>query len=301
MHFPEETRPAPDFIRSLLIDHFVDQVSRRLFFKLVKVSQICVSDNGTHDHHLHCFYELIIPISGTYQCRLNEEKLHIEPGKAVLIQPGDYHSDTYQAGSELMFMQFIIEDMYGQKWASHIIDREAPPALRAIDVSNSPEILSMTGLIKGHGQNNTSSLISLGKMCEVVLWDIIALIPPGQLSPAFSKMLDNDQFMEFSEKYFSSHITGTLDMKDFCQRLAMSRRAAEKKFLEVFNTSPHKMFIKLKIGFAVEMLQSGCSVKETASRLGFKDQFYFSTVFKRINGYPPSMKKTGSNLHIVTF
>jgi AraC-like DNA-binding protein len=288
MRLLEDARTSPDFIRSLLIDHFVDQVSRRLFFKLVKVSQICVGDYGNRIHHLHCFYELIIPLSGTYQCRLNEEKLHIEPGKAVLVQPGDYHSDTYQAGSELMFVQFIIEDMYGQKWSNHIIDRDVPPRSRMLDVSGSPEIHTMIDLIKRNRQNNTCGLISLGKMCEVVLWNIIALIQPEHLSLEFSKMLDNDQFMEFSEKYFSSHITGTLDIEDFCRRLAMSRRTVEKKFMEVFNTSPHKMFIKLKIGFAAEMLKSGCSVKETASRLGFKDQFYFSTVFKRVNGYPPS-------------
>ena len=34
-------------------------------------------------------------------------------------------------------------------------------------------------------------------------------------------------------------------------------------------------------------LQEGKSVKETAHLLGFNDQNYFSTVFKRITGTPP--------------
>jgi AraC-like DNA-binding protein len=39
---------------------------------------------------------------------------------------------------------------------------------------------------------------------------------------------------------------------------------------------------------AVEYLRQGLSVKETALRVGFSDQNYFSTAFKRIIGHAPS-------------
>ena len=139
-----------------------------------------------------------------------------------------------------------------------------------------------------HRQNNASDLVALSKICEVILWDVIALIPVEYLSKGFLKILQNDQFVVLTENYFQNHITGTLDIKDFCRNMGMCRRAVEKKFLEVFNTSPHKMFTELKMKLAIEMLNSGSSIKETADWFGFRDQFYFSTVFKRVNGYPPS-------------
>lgn len=49
-----------------------------------------------------------------------------------------------------------------------------------------------------------------------------------------------------------------------------------------------KYFNSLKVKKAVGMLREGESVKETAAKLGFEDQNYFSTVFKRIMGCPPS-------------
>ena len=43
-----------------------------------------------------------------------------------------------------------------------------------------------------------------------------------------------------------------------------------------------------KITKAKELLLLGFSVKETALKLGFEDQNYFSTVFKRITGQSPT-------------
>jgi AraC-like DNA-binding protein len=46
---------------------------------------------------------------------------------------------------------------------------------------------------------------------------------------------------------------------------------------------------RLRIDTAENMLSSGeYSVKETATSCGFEDSYYFSKVFKKIKGYPPS-------------
>ncbi|MBR2043868.1 MAG: AraC family transcriptional regulator [Clostridia bacterium] len=50
-------------------------------------------------------------------------------------------------------------------------------------------------------------------------------------------------------------------------------------------------FNNIKIRKAIEHLKEGFSVKETAIALGFSDPNYFSTVFKRITGNPPSFYK----------
>jgi AraC-like DNA-binding protein len=42
---------------------------------------------------------------------------------------------------------------------------------------------------------------------------------------------------------------------------------------------------------AVNMLSSGMSVKETAERLGYKNQFFFSKQFHQQIGFPPSVLK----------
>ena len=51
-------------------------------------------------------------------------------------------------------------------------------------------------------------------------------------------------------------------------------------------------FNRLKMQRAAELIKEGFSVKEAALSVGFSDQNYFSTVFKRITGRPPTKAKT---------
>ena len=50
-------------------------------------------------------------------------------------------------------------------------------------------------------------------------------------------------------------------------------------------------FNNMKMAVALDMIKNVNTVKETATALGFADQNYFSTVFKRITGHPPTYFK----------
>jgi AraC-like DNA-binding protein len=56
--------------------------------------------------------------------------------------------------------------------------------------------------------------------------------------------------------------------------------------------TPHQYFISIKIGRAKEFLGRGLPVKEVAFRLGFKDEYYFSRLFKSKTGLSPSRWKS---------
>jgi AraC-like DNA-binding protein len=43
----------------------------------------------------------------------------------------------------------------------------------------------------------------------------------------------------------------------------------------------------MKMRYAAEQLQAGMRVGEVAANLGYFDQNYFSTVFRRVMGAPP--------------
>ena len=50
-------------------------------------------------------------------------------------------------------------------------------------------------------------------------------------------------------------------------------------------------FNKMKIESAQNLIKNGMTVQETANMLGFSNQNYFSTVFKRITGKSPTFYK----------
>jgi len=72
------------------------------------------------------------------------------------------------------------------------------------------------------------------------------------------------------------------------QRCHVSTRQLERFLLEKVGDSPHHYLNQLRQQRALELLQSGCSVKEVALTLGYKSVAHFSREFKRWHGVPPS-------------
>ena len=68
----------------------------------------------------------------------------------------------------------------------------------------------------------------------------------------------------------------------------MSRSALQKMFYRYAGMGVIKFYTRLQVMRAQDLLESGMSVKETALALGFDDQNYFSRLFRRFTGKPPS-------------
>jgi AraC-like DNA-binding protein len=90
------------------------------------------------------------------------------------------------------------------------------------------------------------------------------------------------------ENYRDSQLT----VADLCQLLGISDTYFRKLFFRVYSTTPNRYINELRITYAEELLYSGYyTVEEVAERVGFSDSKYFSTVFKKLRGYPPRFIK----------
>ncbi|HXA43888.1 MAG TPA: AraC family transcriptional regulator [Candidatus Angelobacter sp.] len=75
--------------------------------------------------------------------------------------------------------------------------------------------------------------------------------------------------------------------------LAAQARVSPSHFFALFKrrigSAPMDYFTRLRMQRACRLLEdTGYSIKEISSKLGYDDQFYFSRVFKSINGVAPS-------------
>jgi len=71
----------------------------------------------------------------------------------------------------------------------------------------------------------------------------------------------------------------------------MSESNLKKIFYKFAGCGIMHYFNSMKVKKAAEFIGNGLSVKEAASRMGFTDQNYFSTVFKRVTGVSPAKYK----------
>jgi AraC-like DNA-binding protein len=88
--------------------------------------------------------------------------------------------------------------------------------------------------------------------------------------------------------YMSANLSRRLTVTDVASACGISVSGLKSLFSSQLGIGVHKYLLTLRIKKAAELLQSGVSVSETADRLGFCDQGYFSAAFKRETGYPPS-------------
>ena len=79
-----------------------------------------------------------------------------------------------------------------------------------------------------------------------------------------------------------------VDLPTLARRLGHSYASFSALFHEYTGLTPHQYYLNLKINRAKVLLASGRSVKETAFALGFESEFYFSRLFKKKTGTPPS-------------
>ncbi len=82
-------------------------------------------------------------------------------------------------------------------------------------------------------------------------------------------------------------ISQNLTIEDIAKKCNMSPSALKKHFAKFADTGVIKYFNGMKIRCAIDRMQSGMSIKETAFALGFSSINYFHTVFKRETGMTP--------------
>ena len=75
-----------------------------------------------------------------------------------------------------------------------------------------------------------------------------------------------------------------------------SREAFSRKFRKRTGLTPKQLIDRFLIRKSFELLNSGCSVKETAFRLEFSNEFVFSRFFKQQMGQSPNQWRRSNGL-----
>lgn len=89
-------------------------------------------------------------------------------------------------------------------------------------------------------------------------------------------------------RMLSDHLQDWVTAEQIAQALCYSPSRIKRTFAKYSDIGIHKYLLKLKTAEAIRLLRQGESCSEVSRKLGFSNQNYFSTVFKRETGLPPS-------------
>ena len=90
-------------------------------------------------------------------------------------------------------------------------------------------------------------------------------------------------------KYIVEHYTEDLSVQIVCNKVGLSAAYFGNLFKIQTGESFHQFLTRIRLNHAENMLLSGeYNINETATACGFSDPFYFSKVYKKRHGVPPS-------------
>lgn len=97
------------------------------------------------------------------------------------------------------------------------------------------------------------------------------------------------RYIEKALRFIQYNYFHSISVGDIADSVGISRSHLYRLFIEHLSMSPNEYLTRFRIDEACVLLRSqGLSVSEAAFSSGFSDQLYFSRVFKRYKGVPPS-------------
>ncbi len=229
----------------------------------------------------HNFYEVIIILSGKASITADSDVFSLESGQAFLHPPMQFHN-VISASTEPLSVAVI--SFSGQ----HIPKVMGVSVIENMSVvqnllSKAEKSFNFNDIWVTSAKVQNNSHLFFIKDFETFLISLKESTLKKKEKPSLSKAN-----YSLIVNTLQQNIDKNLKVGDIAKLLNMSEIGVQKTFSKYAGIGVIEYFNNIKIRKGIELLKSGLSVKETALQLGFNDANYFSTVFKRITGNPPS-------------
>jgi|GEM_PF-2881755 len=234
---------------------------------------------------------LYFAVRGKMYFSLGDEGIagHVAAGQFLWVPPG--YLRLCWTDSDGVFMYALILDLPRDGEPPNV--RVQMPLMPRITTPSNPTHIE--GLFKMAEQSclHTSAwgrLETEGYGTLILALFVKSCTPPGVAPHLLQRVREVIQFIAHNYQ------RPDLSVEEMLENLPWSRRYFFRVFKEVTGKSPMKYLQEFRLNHALELLRSKeFSVGEVAERCGFQDPAYFSRVFSRSFGRPPSAVFEGGN------
>ncbi|MBQ4160235.1 MAG: helix-turn-helix domain-containing protein [Clostridia bacterium] len=233
----------------------------------------------------HNFYEVVCVLNGSVSITAGTEVYTLSAGSAIVHTPMEFHSVRAAEGTTPTIMVFsFLADAFPK------LDR------KIFAFTSAEETLLMDAwrmAEKAFYRVNYRLKLNEGRELEAQrCFDTLSLF----LLRLFTNSTDvqthrtsaTAQTYSSIAAYINENLAAIQCVAQIADAFGISPVGLQKLFHTYTGSGVMHYVNHLKIARATEMLKSGSTSKATALALGFTDQNYFSTVFKRITGMSPT-------------
>lgn len=217
------------------------------------------------EKHSHNVWEAILRISGESTFYIDEEQYHIKPGDIIILPPNTVHEDVSEENCQDVFVRVDTMEFH-----------------EVMIVKDYDE--SVAYLMQHLHRVYIAKESNYQEICNC-LWQTIYQYLKKNMEVDYKY-----HFVRKLKEILDANITNCdFNISTVIRSMGYQPDYVRKCFLEEVGMTPTRYLMSLKMAQAREilMIEHSISVEETAFRCGFRDNFYFSRVFKKHTGMSP--------------
>ncbi len=236
----------------------------------------------------HDFWEMVYVKRGRVGVLAGDRIYNLTEGMIVLHPPMEFHRIWSEQGE----MPAVIVMSFSAKWAAPpvnnvvLFDRESNTLTpeRVKDAITTAFEMNGRAVVGTRGDSAMQPQTAVAMLEELLM----GLSNRDQSAQPDKSEPSNSKYAQIV-RVLDDNMDRMLELGDIAEMCNMSVSNLKRIFYKYAGMGLIHYYNELKARKAILLLGEGLSVKETAARLGFSDQNYFSYFFKRIMGKSPTV------------
>lgn len=245
-------------------------------------------------HHRHAYRISRAQIS-LCCCRFDGSILHDIPQE--LEQDADFFTPSLDMGEEIGRLRALHMQSGGEEAGGQNSGRGAGVRRSRVLHLDHAELETIAALLHSIENEQQTRRFGFAYMKRLLMAQGLTLLRRiqlrqfGQISE--QRLSWKEQMVREVTAYIEADLTREIDFKQIAQQQGITMTYFREIFKEITGLTPVDYINRSRVLFALELLQTtDLSVAEIAMRSGILDANYFSRLFKKIVGYPPSYFKS---------
>ncbi len=232
---------------------------------------------GIRDHYL---IHLVLSGKGVY--RSNEQEFELSAGDLFLVSRRTLNSYIADSQDPWEYAWVGFNGAIANKLVLQLPFSKSKPIHHTQNVTQLENILQE--MYSSHGFSPKEDTAMIGH-----LYLFLSKLMHETMHTETQNKNTSTQYVLDAIKFIQGNYSHCISIDDVAKSIGVSRSHLYRVFMANIGKSPIDYLTEYRINEACNLLQSGnLSIAEVAISVGFFDQFYFSRVFKKLLGMPPS-------------
>lgn len=254
------------------------------------------NSESTLTYHSHDFTEIKVVLAGYFTYIIDGVSYEVNKGNIIIINPGVKHQKIIPRGVQIEEFNYALSNIHIKDLPENFfIEPDLSPVFTM--PLYQPEIFKCVNEIIAEQEKN-EPYSDLFIKCGVM--KLTALLYRGMA-------VNRDRYERTRLNLASSEKTNIVNTilqylnENYMKQISLDRIASNmylspvyisKIFKEETGESPINHLIRIRLTKANELLNSGdIPIKTIARNVGYEDAYYFSKLYKKYYGIPPSLEK----------